>query len=230
MIEELKRRVCEQNIALKRSGLAVLTWGNVSGIDRGRGLIAIKPSGVDYDDLTPDGVALTDLEGNAVGSGPRPSSDTPTHVYLYKAFPSAGAIVHTHSAYATAFAQAGMAIPVLGTTHADAFHGDVPCARQLTEAEAAGDYELNTGKAIAETVADCVAIPAALVRGHGAFVWGETPEEAVVNAITLEEVAKLAFLTLTLDRDAERLPGFILDKHYFRKHGKNAYYGQKRGK
>lgn len=229
MLEELKKRVCEQNLALVKHGLVVLTWGNVSAIDREKGLVIIKPSGVSYADMTADDMVVVDMSGKAVEGKYRPSSDTPTHLYLYKAFPEIGGVVHTHSAYATAWAQAGRNIPPYGTTHADAFYGAVPCARALTETEVENDYELNTGKVIAETFAnkDYCAIPAVLVKNHGPFTWGGSPEKAVENAVTLEAVAKMATETERINAKACEVDKYLLDKHYFRKHGKNAYYGQK---
>lgn len=226
MLEELKKQVYEQNLALVRHGLVVLTWGNVSGIDRERGLVVIKPSGVPYADMVPSDLVVVDLEGNIIEGNLRPSSDTPTHLELYKAFPGIGGVVHTHSAHATAFAQAGMPIKAYGTTHADTFYGDIPCSRALTREEIEGDYEKNTGKVIVETIKDFEAIPAALVKNHGPFVWGRTCEEAVENAVILEEVARLALFTESLDPHTPRVQRYLLDKHYFRKHGKDAYYGQ----
>ena len=229
MLEDLKARVCAQNLALVRHGLVVLTWGNVSAVDREKGLVVIKPSGVSYENMTAADMVVVDLDGKVVEGKYRPSSDTPTHVYLYKAFPEVGGIVHTHSCCATAWAQAGRAIPPYGTTHADAFYGAVPCARALTQAEVEGEYEKNTGKVIAETFAkkDPMAIPAVLVKSHGPFTWGATPEKAVENAVTLEAVAKMAIETERINAEAGNVDGYLLDKHYFRKHGKNAYYGQK---
>lgn len=227
MLEELKKRVFEQNIALVKHGLVVLTWGNVSARDEKTGLIVIKPSGVPYETMKAEDMVVVDTDGNVVEGNMRPSSDLPTHLYLYKEYPSLGGVVHTHSTYATAFAQSGRDIPAYGTTHADAFYGDVPCARELTDAEIDEAYEHNTGKVIAESVTDAEAIPAITVKDHGAFTWGKTPEKAVENAMTLEAVAKMAYLTETLNADAPRIKQQLLDKHYFRKHGKNAYYGQK---
>ncbi len=226
MLEELKKQVYEQNLALVQHGLVVLTWGNVSGIDRERGLVVIKPSGVPYADMVPSDLVVVDLEGNIVEGKLRPSSDTPTHLELYKAFSRIGGVVHTHSAHATAFAQAGMPIKAYGTTHADTFYGDVPCTRALTKEEIEENYEQNTGKVIVETVKDCEAIPAILVKNHGPFVWGRTCVEAVENAVILEEVARLALFTESLDPHTPRVQRYLLDKHYFRKHGKDAYYGQ----
>lgn len=229
MLEDLKKRVCEQNLALVKHGLVVLTWGNVSGIDRVCGRVVIKPSGVSYDNMQPEDMVVVDMDGNVVEGKYRPSSDTPTHLYLYKSFPEIGGIVHTHSTYATAWAQAGRGLSPYGTTHADAFYGCVPCARALTKAEVESEYEFNTGKVIAETFADnnYNAIPAVLVKNHGPFTWGNSPEKAVENAVTLEAVAKMAMLTERVNPDAGEVDKYLLDKHYYRKHGKNAYYGQK---
>ena len=227
MLEELKKRVFEQNLALVKNGLVVLTWGNVSARDAETGCIVIKPSGVAYDKMTAADMVVVDAEGNTVEGDYRPSSDLPTHLYLYKQYPMLGGIVHTHSTYATAFAQSGRAIPAYGTTHADAFYGSVPCARALTNEEIDEAYEWNTGKVIAEAVTDIEAIPAMLVKNHGVFTWGKSPEKAVENAVTLEEVAKMALLTERLNPTTPEIDQHLLDKHYFRKHGKNAYYGQK---
>lgn len=226
MLEELKKRVFEQNVALVKHGLVVLTWGNVSARDPDSGLVVIKPSGVSYDVMRAEDMVVVDTEGNVVEGTLRPSSDLPTHLYLYKAYPELGGVVHTHSTYATAFAQSGRPIPPYGTTHADAFYGPVPCARGLTKEEIAEAYEWNTGKVIAETVEDAMAIPAVLVQSHGVFTWGKTPEKAVENAVTVEAVAKMALLTEQLNPTAPAVDRYLLDKHYFRKHGKNAYYGQ----
>jgi L-ribulose-5-phosphate 4-epimerase len=227
MLEELKKRVFEQNLALVKNGLVVLTWGNVSAKDAETGLVVIKPSGVPYDTMQESDMVVVDAQGNTVEGDYRPSSDLPTHLYLYKQYPMLGGIVHTHSTYATAFAQSGRAIPAYGTTHADAFYGSVPCARALTDAEIDEAYEWNTGKVIAEAVTDIEAIPAMLVKNHGVFTWGKCPEKAVENAVTLEEVAKMALLTERLNPNTPEIDQHLLDKHYFRKHGKNAYYGQK---
>ena len=228
MLTELKQRVFEQNIRLVKSGLVVLTWGNVSGINREKGLVCIKPSGVSYETMTADDMVIIDMDGNVVEGKYRPSSDTPTHLYLYKAFPQIGGIVHTHSTNAVAWAQAGEAIPAYGTTHADAFYGSVPCARALTKEEIETAYEHNTGVVIEEAFngKDYNAVPAVLVKSHGPFTWGKTPENAVETAITLEEVAKMAILTRQINGNVTDVDGYLLDKHYFRKHGKNAYYGQ----
>ena len=227
MLENLKKRVFEQNIALVKHGLIVLTWGNVSAKDEETGLVVIKPSGVPYDTMKAEDMVVVDLDGNTVEGTYRPSSDLPTHLYFYKQYPALGGIVHTHSAYATAFAQSGRDIIAYGTTHADAFYGNVPCARALTKEEIEVEYEWNTGKVIAEAITDVDAIPGMLVKSHGVFTWGKTPEKAVENAVTLEEVAKMAFITESLNPKTEKIDQYLLDKHYFRKHGKNAYYGQK---
>lgn len=227
MLEGLKKRVFEANIALVKHGLVVLTWGNVSAKDAETGLIVIKPSGVPYDTMSVDDMVVVDKDGNKVEGELNPSSDLPTHLYLYKACPELGGIVHTHSTYATAFAQSGREITPYGTTHADAFYGAVPCSRELSDEEIATDYEWNTGAVIAKTVSDYSAIPAVLVKNHGVFTWGESPEKAVENAVTLEEVAKMAAITESLGA-TPRIKQTLLDKHYLRKHGKNAYYGQKK--
>ena len=227
MLEELKKKVYEQNLSLVKHGLVVLTWGNVSARDEETGLIVIKPSGVPYDTMKTEDMVVVDLDGNTVEGKYRPSSDLPTHLYLYKKYPAMGGIVHTHSTYATAFAQSGRGIPAYGTTHADAFYGDVPCSRELTDVEIDEAYEWNTGKVIAETVTDSDAIPAILVKNHGVFTWGNSPEKAVENAVTVEEVAKMALFTEQLNQNTKKINQHLLDKHYFRKHGKDAYYGQK---
>lgn len=228
MLEELKRRVFEQNLALVKHNLVILTWGNVSGIDREKGLVVIKPSGVSYDKMSTDDMVVVDLGGNVVEGKYRHSSDTPTHIELYKAFPQIGGVVHTHSTYAVAWAQAGRDIPAYGTTHADAFCGAVPCTRPLTAEEIQNEYEKNTGLVIAETFngKDAMAIPAVIVKNHGPFTWGQTPEKAVENAVTLEAVAQMAHLTEQLNKNALPVGQELLNKHYFRKHGANAYYGQ----
>ena len=227
MLETLKQRVYEANIALVKHGLVVLTWGNVSAKDTETGLVVIKPSGVPYDKMSANDMVVVDMDGNTVEGKYRPSSDLPTHLYLYKKYLTLGGIVHTHSAYATAYAQSGRDIIAYGTTHADAFYGDVPCSRELTDEEIDEAYEWNTGKVIAETVTDAEAMPAVIVKNHGVFTWGKTPEKAVENAVTLEEVAKMASITEGLGREVPRIKQHLLDKHYFRKHGANAYYGQK---
>jgi L-ribulose-5-phosphate 4-epimerase len=229
MLEELKAIVCAANLELVRQGLVTLTWGNVSGVDRARGLVVIKPSGVAYDRLTPESLVVTDLEGRAVEGDNAPSSDTPTHVALYKAFPNIGGVVHTHSTFATAFAQAGREIPCLGTTHADHFHGAVPVARLPSEADVRDRYEHNIGGLIVDRFSDLDpdAIPGVLAEGHGPFTWGPDPRKAVENAVALEAVAQMAAATLALCPEHAALPSYILDKHYGRKHGPNAYYGQR---
>ena len=226
MLEGLKQRVFDMNIALVKHGLVVLTWGNVSGKDEESGLVVIKPSGVPYDKMTAEDMVVVDLDGNIVEGKYKPSSDLATHLYLYRKSPTLGGVVHTHSTYATSFAQAGRSIPAYGTTHADAFYGNVPCTRALTDEEIDEAYEYNTGVVIGETVTDAEAIPAILVKNHGVFTWGKTPEKAVENAVTVEEVAKMALLTEQLNPEISRIKQHLLDKHYFRKHGKNAYYGQ----
>lgn len=227
MLEELKKRVYEANMDLPKYNLVKFTWGNVSEIDREKGLFVIKPSGVDYDKLTPDDMVVVDLEGNVVEGRYKPSSDTPTHVELYKAFSKIGGIVHTHSTYATSFAQAGRNIPCYGTTHADSIYGDIPCSRNLTEEEINEAYERNTGKVIIETFEklDYMATPTILCKNHGSFSWGENAKKAVYNAVVLEEVAKMAILTEMINKEVKEAPKCIQDKHYNRKHGKNAYYG-----
>ena len=229
MLSELKRRVLDANKALKESGLVVLTWGNASEIDREEGVVAIKPSGVPYEKLSEDGIVLVNLEGEVLEGKLRPSSDLPTHLEIYRNCSGIGGIVHTHSTFATAFAQAGRGIPPLGTTHADCFFGEVPCARMLNRKEVEEDYEGNTGKLIVNTFkgGDMLSVPGILLFGHGPFTWGRNAKEAVENAITLEEVAKMAYLTETLG-GGERLPNYLLEKHHERKHGRNAYYGQKK--
>lgn len=231
MLEELKRQVCEANLELPRRGLVTYTWGNVSGIDRERSLVVIKPSGVSYEDLTPDMLVVLDLNGNQIEGTLNPSSDTKTHLELYKAYPALGGVVHTHSTHAVAFAQARRDLPALGTTHADYFYGPVPCTRELTPAEVDEDYERNTGKVIVETFSargiDPVHVPGVLCASHGPFTWGKDPAQAVYHAVVLEEVARMALLTLTIDPAAAPAPQHVLDKHFHRKHGPGTYYGQK---
>ena len=229
MLEELKEKVCRANLALPEHGLVTFTWGNVSEIDREAGLIAIKPSGVEYDKMTADDIVIMDLDGNVVEGSLRPSSDAPTHIELYKAFSDVGGIVHTHSEWATSWAQTGLAIPCYGTTHADYFYGSIPCARSLTDDEINGEYEKNTGLVIIETFRnlDPVAVPGVLCKNHGPFAWGKDAHEAVHNAVVLEEIAKMAVHTKDILPTAAEAPQVLKDKHYFRKHGKNAYYGQK---
>ena len=226
MLEELKKRVFEQNVALVKHGLVVLTWGNVSAKDAETGLVVIKPSGVAYDVMKPEDMVVVDAEGNVVEGKYRPSSDLPTHLCLYKNYPALGGVVHTHSTYATAFAQSGRELIAYGTTHADAFYGNVPCSRELTREEIENAYEWNTGEVIVECIEDAEAMPGVLVKNHGVFTWGKSAEKAVENAVTLEEVAKMALLTEQLNPKVPAIKQELLDKHYFRKHGKNAYYGQ----
>ena len=228
MLEALKQQVYEANMELPRRGLITYTWGNVSGIDRESGLFVIKPSGVDYDLLKPEDMVVMDLNGNRVEGTMNPSSDTPTHVELYKAFPEIGGIVHTHSPHATAWAQAGRGLPCYGTTHADYFYGDIPCTRDLTAEEINSDYEKNTGVVIVETIGDKdpMEVPGIVVKNHGPFAWGTSPANAVYNAVVLDKVAEMAHHTLTLNPRVGRAPQYLMDKHYFRKHGANAYYGQ----
>ena len=229
MLEELKEQVLAANLALPEHGLVTLTWGNVSGIDREKGLVVIKPSGVPYDRMTAQDMVVVELgTGRRAEGRLNPSSDTPTHLALYRAFPQLGGIVHTHSRWATIFAQAHRSIPPLGTTHADTFYGEVPLTRALTEEEIRRDYEGETGTVIVEAFADRdpMAAPAVLVRSHGPFTWGRNPMDAVEHAIVLEETAMMAWHTLMMNPDAS-LDTALSDKHYFRKHGKNAYYGQK---
>ena len=230
MLEELKKKVCEANLALVRHGLVTLTWGNASAIDREKGLVVIKPSGVAYSSMTPEDMVAVDLNGNVVEGRYRPSSDTPTHLVLYRAFPSVGGIVHTHSTYATAWAQAARAIPNLGTTHADTFHTDVPLADEISDNRIRAAYEEATGDTIVETFRrlkiDPEETPAALAVHHGPFTWGRTAEKAVENAVVLEEVAKMAAITVALNPSAQ-MNSALVEKHYSRKHGPNAYYGQR---
>ena len=228
MLDELKKTVCKANLLLPKHGLVTFTWGNVSGIDRERGLIAIKPSGVPYEGMTPEDMVVVDLDGNVAEGKWKPSSDTATHIELYKAFPECGGIVHTHSRWATTFAQAGRAIPAMGTTQADYFYGAIPCTRPMTEEEIRGEYEKETGKVIVETFADLdpAAVPGVLVYSHGPFAWGADPMNAVHNAVVMEEVAFMDWHAMLLNPDLGPMQQALLDKHYLRKHGKNAYYGQ----
>lgn len=230
MLEELKKAVYEANMDLPRYGLVTFTWGNVSGIDRERGLFVIKPSGVDYEKLSPEDMVVMDLDGNKVEGKYNPSSDTATHVELYKAFPEIGGIVHTHSSYATSWAQAGRSIPCYGTTHADYMYGEIPCLRCLTKEEIDGAYEKNTGRLIVDAYRelgkDIMAVPAVLCKNHGPFAWGKDAHEAVHNAVVLEEVAKMAYRAETINPRIQPAPQELQDKHYYRKHGANAYYGQ----
>ena len=225
----MKKRVLEANLDLVRHGLVLFTWGNVSEIDRESGLVVIKPSGVAYEEMKADDMVVVDPDGNVIEGKYRPSSDTPTHLELYRAFPALGGVTHTHSTYATAWAQAGRDIPFYGTTHADYFCGDIPCTRALTKEEVEGEYEKNTGLVIVERFrgSDPVKVPAVLVRNHGAFAFGRDAAQSVYHATVLEEVAKMAVLTEKIAPGAARAEEYILEKHYLRKHGKNAYYGQK---
>ena len=228
IILKLRQSVLQANLALVEEGLVKLTWGNVSGIDRNRGLVVIKPSGVAYADMKPDDMVVMDLDGKLIDSKLKPSSDTPTHLLLYHAFPEINGIVHTHSTWATSWAQACREIPCLGTTHADHFYGPVPCTRLLTREEINGDYELATGHVIREafTLLNPMEVPGVLVAEHGPFTWGATVAEAVKHAIILEEIAKMAFRTVVLGKQ-HPVQSAILEKHYSRKHGPDAYYGQK---
>ena len=233
MLESLKKQVWEANLLLPKYGLVTFTWGNVSAVDREAGLMVIKPSGVEYDQLQPEDMVVLDLAtGEKVEGNYNPSSDTPTHLELYRAFPEAGGIVHTHSSQATSFAQAGVGILPLGTTHGDYFYGEIPCTRAMTPEEIAGAYEKETGSVIVETFRvrniDPMQIPAVLVKSHGPFAWGKDAMEAVHNAVVLEEVAAMNFRTMMLSPGIGAMQQELLDKHYLRKHGKNAYYGQKK--
>jgi L-ribulose-5-phosphate 4-epimerase len=229
-LDSLKEQVLEANLALVRQGVVLFTFGNASGIDRDRGLVVIKPSGVDYSALAPSDMVVTDMDGKVVDGRLRPSSDLATHVLLYKEFPAIGGVVHTHSEYATAWAQAGLEIPAYGTTHADYFYGPVPITEELTEQEIGGDYVLNTGVAISRRFRglDPLAIPAVLVAGHAPFCWGKTPHEAAHNAAVLETVARMAYYTATLRAGCTGVSQALLDRHYFRKHGATATYGQEK--
>ena len=228
MLEKLKQEVFKANLDLVKEGLVIHTWGNVSGRDKESGLIVIKPSGVRYESMTAEDMVVLDLNGKILEGRHKPSTDAPTHLFLYRHFLSAGGIVHTHSAYATAWAQAGRPIPAYGTTHADHFYGEVPCSRKLTDEEIKGDYEENTGKVIVEVFkkVDPMAVPSVLVNSHGPFCWGTDAGNAVYNAVALEEIAKIAFFTESLGKKGS-IEQTLLDKHFLRKHGKDAYYGQK---
>lgn len=227
-IQELKQQVFQANLDLVEHGLVIFTWGNVSGIDREKGWVVIKPSGVSYDDMKADDMVVVDLEGNRVEGAYKPSSDTATHLELYKAFPSIGGIVHTHSTYATAWAQAGCDIPNIGTTHADYFSTDIPCTRDMTEAEVKGEYEKETGTVIIERFSELnpTHVPGVLVKNHGPFSWGKDPHEAVHNAVVMEQVAKMAFIAYNINPNLT-MNDLLIQKHFFRKHGPGAYYGQK---
>ena len=229
MLEALKKTVCEANLMLKEYHLVIFTWGNVSAIDRETGLVVIKPSGIEYDGMKPSDMVVVDLDGNRIEGTYKPSSDTPTHLELYKAFSKIGGVVHAHSRWATVFAQAGRSIPALGTTHADYFYGTIPCTREMTMQEITGAYEKETGSVIVETFQgqNPLAVPGVLVHTHGPFVWGTDAEDAVHNAVVLEEVAFMAYHSLQLNGELSTMPQVLLDKHYLRKHGANAYYGQK---
>ena len=231
MLDDLKQKVYEANLALRANNLVTLTWGNVSQIVREKGLFVIKPSGVDYDKLTASDMVVVDLEGNVVEGDLNPSSDTPTHAFLYRHWEQIGGIVHTHSKWAVAFAQAGVPVPAAGTTHADTFYGDVPIADRLTKEEVDGEYELNTGKSIARVFdrenIDPLAVPGVLTNDHGPFTWGKDAMDAVHNAIVLDVVSEMDFHTMQLNPSQDvHVPQYLLDRHYFRKHGANAYYGQ----
>jgi L-ribulose-5-phosphate 4-epimerase len=229
MLEALKKTVCEANLMLKEYHLVIFTWGNVSAIDRETGLVVIKPSGIEYDGMKPSDMVVVDLDGNRIEGTYKPSSDTPTHLELYKAFSKIGGVVHAHSRWATVFAQAGRSIPALGTTHADYFYGTIPCTREMTMQEITGAYEKETGSVIVETFQgqNPLAVPGVLVHTHGPFVWGTDAEDAVHNAVVLEQVAFMAYHSLQLNGELSTMSQVLLDKHYLRKHGANAYYGQK---
>ena len=231
MLEQLKQEVLEANLDLPRKGLVVYTWGNVSGIDRDKGLVVIKPSGVEYDELTIEDMVVVDLDGNVVEGKYKPSSDTLTHLELYKAFKEIGGVVHTHSSMAVSFAQASKSIEAMGTTHADYFYGTIPCTRGMSENEIKGQYEVETGKVIVETFKEInpLDMPAVLVKEHGPFTWGKTPQEAVYHSVVLEEVSKMAFQSMMIGQSKQvSMQQALLDKHYLRKHGSNAYYGQEK--
>ena len=229
MLEELKEKVCQANLDLVKYGLVIFTWGNVSAIDREKGLVVIKPSGVSYDDMKPSDMVVVDMDGKVVEGDLNPSSDTPTHLVLYKAFPEIGGVVHTHSTYATAWAQAGMDIPNIGTTHADYFYKDIPCTGDMTADEVHGDYEKETGNVIVRRFEGINPdhTPGVLVKNHGPFSWGTSPANAVYNAKVMEQCAKMAYIAKTLNPDTTMNP-LLIEKHYMRKHGPNAYYGQKK--
>jgi len=227
MLEKLKEEVCQANLDLVKHNLVVFTWGNVSGIDRNSGMIVIKPSGVSYNKMKPKDMVVMNLYGKVVEGTLKPSSDAPTHLILYRQFLNIGGVVHTHSEWATSWAQAGKSIPAIGTTHADYFYGEIPCTRKMTKEEIQGEYELETGKVIIETFKDINPdqVPGVLVNNHGPFNWGTDPDNAVHNAVVLEEVAKMTFRSLQLNPET-KMDQVLLDKHFLRKHGANAYYGQ----
>ncbi len=228
MLEALKKQVLEANLLLPKYGLVTFTWGNVSGIDREQGLVVIKPSGVSYEGMSVEDMVVLDLEGKVVEGKWKPSSDTATHLELYKAFPDCGGIVHTHSRWATSFAQAGRGIPAMGTTHGDYFYGEIPCTRPMTDEEIKGEYEKETGKVIIEAFEgkDAAAVPGVVVYSHGPFAWGKDAMDAVHNAVVMEEVAFMDLHAMMLNPEITPMQQTLLDKHYLRKHGKNAYYGQ----
>ncbi|MDD4591853.1 MAG: L-ribulose-5-phosphate 4-epimerase [Parabacteroides sp.] len=228
MVEELKEKVLKANLDLVKHSLVIFTWGNVSAIDRKTGLVVIKPSGVSYETMTVDDMVVLDLQGNKIEGRLKPSSDTPTHLVLYNAFPGIGGIVHTHSTYATAWAQAGCDIPNIGTTHADYFSEAIPCTRDMTKEEVEGDYEKETGNVILERFKNINAmhIPGVLVKNHGPFSWGKDADEAVYNSVVMEQVAKMAFISFNINPQLKMNP-YLVAKHFERKHGPNAYYGQK---
>lgn len=228
MLEDLKKEVYKANIDLVKHGLVIFTWGNVSGIDRSKGLVVIKPSGVDYDVMTPEDMVVVDLEGNVVEGRLKPSSDTPTHLAIYRAWPEVGGVVHTHSTFATAWAQAGRDIPNIGTTHADYFHEAIPCTADMTEEEVKGAYELETGNVIIKRFEGMnpMHTPGVLVKNHGPFAWGKDAHDAVHNAVVMEQVAKMASIAFAANPNLTMNP-LLVEKHYLRKHGPNAYYGQK---
>ncbi|MDO5026901.1 MAG: L-ribulose-5-phosphate 4-epimerase [Tissierellia bacterium] len=230
MLEDLKKKVLQANLQLPKNNLVKFTWGNVSAVDRDKKLFVIKASGVDYDKLTPEMMVVCDFDGRVVEGDYRPSSDTKTHAVLYKTYPQIGAVVHTHQEWATSWAQAGVDIPILGTTHADVFNGDIPCGSYLSPDEIKEDYEKNTGHVIVETLnskkIDPLEVPAIILHGHGPFIWGKSLDDAIEHAVVLEEVCKMNYRAININPKLEKLPKYILDKHYQRKHGSDAYYGQ----
>lgn len=230
MLDKLKKEVFKANLELVKQGLVIYTWGNASGIDRDKGLVVIKPSGVSYDEMTEADMVVLDLDGNIIEGDLKPSSDTPTHLALYRAFTEIGGVVHTHSEWATSWAQAGNDIPCYGTTHSDYFYGNIPCTRKLTDEEINGEYEFETGKVIIETLKEKnygpLEMPGVIVYNHGPFTWGKGPKDAVHNARVLEEISKMAFRTEKLNQSVKPIDKTLLDKHYLRKHGAKAYYGQ----